>query len=157
MSETSEGKRSPSAATWLMMAAGLGLVMGFAALLVRAQALPTGVVEVVWDREVCAHCKMHIGEPGFAAQLQLEDGRVMNFDDPGCLFRHLGRDIGKVRATYFHHVHEDRWMSEDATGFVRKEPTPMGFGLGAVDRSEPGAMLPEAARRHVEGGTEVHP
>ncbi len=136
---------------------GLGLVAGFAWLVVRAQALPTGVVPIVWDREVCAHCKMHIGEPGFAAQLQLEDGQVLNFDDPGCLFRHLSRDIGPVRATYFRHVHEDRWLSAAEVGFIEVEPTPMGFGLGAVDAAHPGAMPYAAARARLLGDSEARP
>lgn len=153
--EEHKAKRSVGP-TLVIVALGVLLVSGFAWLIIRAQALPTGVVPVVWDREVCAHCKMHIGEPGFAAQLQLEDGRVLNFDDPGCLFRHLARDIGPVRATYFRHLHEDRWLSSGEVGFIEVEPTPMGFGLGAVDASHPGALSYATARARIEGGAEAH-
>ena len=36
--------------------------------------LPEGPVPVVWDGEVCGHCKMHVGDPRFAAQLQTTGG-----------------------------------------------------------------------------------
>lgn len=125
----------------------------FAWLVLRAQELPEGPAPVAWDKTACAHCRMHVGEPGFAAQLQLNDGRVLDFDDPGCLVKWLdahpqdARDDA-IHGTWFHHRSEDRWLSRAEAGFVEAVPSPMGFGLAAVDLASPGALTwPEAAAR----------
>ena len=125
-------------------------VAGFAWLIFRAQALPTGVVPIAWDKEACAHCRMHVGEKGFAAQLQLADGRVLNFDDPGCMFSWLGEHTDEVHATWLHHRTDDRWLRRDEVRFVEASPTPMGFGIAAVDASAPLAMRWEQAAQKIQ-------
>jgi hypothetical protein len=94
---------------------------------------------------------MHVGEPAFAAQLQLRDGQVLDFDDPGCLFAwwevHMAHgpvgaaldDAADVHAVYFHHARADRWLSLGEVGFVAAQATPMGFGFAAVAADEDGA------------------
>ncbi len=70
----------------LLVAVVVGAAALAAVFVVRAsERLPDAPQAVVWDREACAHCHMHVGEPGFAAQAIDEHGRVYNFDDPGCL------------------------------------------------------------------------
>ena len=142
--------------------AGWGLPLGlvavgcavatFAWLLLRAQALPTGVVPIAWDKEACAHCRMHVGEQGFAAQLQLTDGRVLNFDDPGCLFSWLDANPATVHATWLHHHTEDRWLRRAEVAFVPVNPTPMGFGLAAVPAGTPGALGWDEAAARIQAG-----
>ncbi|MBI1949402.1 MAG: hypothetical protein HYS27_27190 [Deltaproteobacteria bacterium] len=134
-----------------VLAAGL-----FAWLLLRAQTLPEGPAPVVWDKTACAHCRMHVGEPGFAAQLQLEDGTVHNFDDPGCLARWLDEHpkdaaADAVHAIFFHHKTDDRWLTRAEVGFVDASPTPMGFGLAAVDARTPGAVGWQQAMARTRG------
>ncbi len=136
----------------LGLVVGLCAAAGFGWLLVRAQDLPGGVVPVAWDKEACAHCRMHVGEQAFAAQLQLTDGRVLNFDDPGCLFAWLDANTAKVHATWLHHHSEDRWLSRAEVGFVEVTPTPMGFGLAAVGAATPGALGWEAAAAKLKAG-----
>lgn len=115
------------------------------ALLARAQQAPSGVEPVAWDRAACAHCRMHVGDPRFAAQLQTEEGDVLNFDDPGCLLRYALERRPRVRAMYFHDVRDDRWWARDEVGFVPMAPTPMGYGFAATRRGAPGAMSYEEA------------
>lgn len=136
----------------LGLALALTAAAGFGWLLLQAQQLPAGVVPVAWDKEACAHCRMHVGERGFAAQLQLADGRVLNFDDPGCLFGWQEANPAKVHATWLHHHTEDRWLSREQAGFVAAHPTPMGFGIAAVDASAPGAIDWDGAKRRVAQG-----
>ena len=50
---------------WLLLLPLLAL----AVLIYRAQRLPEGPQPIVWDREACAHCHMHIGEPRFALMM----------------------------------------------------------------------------------------
>lgn len=120
----------------LGLASGLGLAMSW------TERLPQGPVPVEWDRVACAHCRMHVGEPAFAAQLQLSDGRVLHFDDPGCLLRYESETKPRVHAAWFRHVREDRWIPGGQVAFVPVSPTPMGYGVGAVEAGVPGARAP---------------
>ena len=101
-----------------------------------------GVEPVVWSQATCAHCKMHIGDKRFAAQLQTKEGEVYNFDDSGCVFEWIAENAPSIKQIYFHHYREDRWLDYRKVGFIRTdEPTPMGYGLGAVERANhPDAM-----------------
>jgi hypothetical protein len=130
----------------LLVLGGLSLAVAW------AQRPLEGPVPVAWDREACAHCRMHVGEPGFAAQLQTKEGRVLNFDDPGCLLRYEAEAHPEVHAVYFHHMSEDRWLPRERTAFVRADPTPMGYGLGAVEQGTAGALSPEAALASLRRG-----
>lgn len=115
-------------------------------LLARLQSPPVGPQPVVWDKTACAECRMAVSDPRYAAQLQTRDGRVLDFDDPGCLFLYQAATAPAVHAVYFHHCREERWLSEAEVGFLRSGPSPMDFNLGAVDRGEPGALSVEGAR-----------
>jgi len=128
-------------------------VVGAAVWLIRSsEALPDGPVPVVWNRTQCAECRMSVSDRAFAAQLQLEDGRVLDFDDPGCLFLYERREAGPVHAVWFHHVREDRWLPEAEAGFVTAGPSPMGYDLGAVDNGVPGAKDLDAVRAQFADG-----
>jgi copper chaperone NosL len=129
--------RALHAAAWVALAAA-----------VLACAPGDAPQPIAWDREPCAHCRMLIGDPAFAAQLVTADGVVASFDDPGCLLS-AEPDLAAARAVWFHHLREDRWIPADRVGFVRVPRTPMGFGLGAVDASEPGALSLAQARQAV--------
>ena len=115
---------------------------------------PDGPVDVVWDKAACAACGMHVGEPPFAAQLVTTDGHVYIFDDPGCLFQFAAHENPSVHGVWFHHRSEPRWLPSDQVSFVAATPTPMGFGLAAVDRGEPGALDLESARAKCLAGDE---
>ena len=95
---------------------------------------------IAFDREACAHCRMLISDPAFAAQLQTESGEVLNFDDPGCLLRYRQERAPRVRAAWYHDLQGDRWLRESETAFVRVARTPMGWGLGAVRAGRPDAL-----------------
>jgi hypothetical protein len=112
--------------------------------------LPEGPVDVIWDSEVCRHCKMHVGDPRFGAQLQTVEGDVLNFDDPGCLFDYLASHEASVRALYFRNQRADAWLRQDEVGFVAVEDSPMGYGLAAVPRSTPGAQGIDWAKAQVK-------
>ncbi len=113
---------------------------GVVILVLRAQSLPEGVRPIVWDKEVCGECAMAVSDPRFAAQLQRVDGVVLNFDDPGCLFRYLTDHDPEVHALYFHRLEGDEWLTGDQVGFAPAAGSPMGYGLGAVPRDTPDAI-----------------
>ena len=140
------GKKWPRWLGWglAVLVAGLGI-----GALARAQPLPSGPEPIAWDREACAHCRMQVGEPRFAAQLQTEEGRTLNFDDVGCLLKFLEAEHPRVHATYVHHFQQDRWLPLQGAGFIEVGRTPMGYDLGAVDADAPGAHDLPWARAHV--------
>lgn len=115
--------------------------------LFRAQALPTGPQAVAFDREPCARCRMLIGQPGFAAQIQIRDGRVLFFDDPGCLLLYRRERDPEVHAIWFHHHGDERWIALERVAFVPVPSTPMGYGLGAVEAGGDALSYDEALAR----------
>src|SRR5690606_33898060 len=90
--------------------------------------LPSGPVEIAWDREVCAECRMHIGEPHFAAQLQTRDGEVRSFDDVGCLIRFRDANDPEVHAIWLRNSEADGWLRYEEAAFVEAVQSPMGYG-----------------------------
>jgi copper chaperone NosL len=125
---------------------GLALAAGTAALLavaaLRLAAPPSGPAAVAWDRTACAHCRMLLSEPRFAAQLVTQHGETLFFDDPGCLVRWRTEHPGEASAAWFHDSRSERWLAEAETRFVPGEVTPMAYGYAAVPRSAelPGAL-----------------
>ena len=111
--------------------------------------LPEGAVPIVWDSEVCTHCKMHVGDPRFAAQVQTVEGDVLNFDDPGCLFDYLDAHPRVVHALYFRNHESNGWLSAEEVGFLPVEDSPMGYGLRAVPSQAEGAHDIQWARTRV--------
>lgn len=113
----------------------------------RLQRPPAGPLDPVWDKTACEACKMHVGEPAFAAQWHTQDGRVLYFDDPGCLML-FWRDAGEEpRGAWFRHREQERWIPAAETAFARVDHSPMGFDLAAVDPGDPAAELDLAAAR----------
>lgn len=132
----------------LLLAVAL-VTIGAALVRFNQVTLPEGAVPVVWDGEVCGHCKMHVGDPRFAAQLQTTSGDVLNFDDPGCLFDYLESHDVSAHALYFRNYDEDGWLTESEVGFLPVEDSPMGYGIRAVSRETPDAQGTDWAKRQV--------
>jgi hypothetical protein len=124
-------------------------VLSLAALVLACQTARTGPVPIVWDAEACAECRMHVGEPRFAAQLQTTDGQILNFDDPGCALRFVARERPSIAELYFHHHEEDTWLTRSQTAFARASTSPMGYGLGATTADTPGALSVAQATEQV--------
>jgi copper chaperone NosL len=117
-------------------------------LLACGSRLPDGPAPVAWDRQPCAHCRMLVGEPAYAAQLITTDGDVVYFDDPGCLMRYQDERRPAIHRLWFHDSAGGGWLGGDAVGFVAGAATPMGYGLAAVPRATAGA-IDLATARHV--------
>ncbi|MBZ0235887.1 MAG: hypothetical protein K8M05_26395 [Deltaproteobacteria bacterium] len=128
------------------VAAVAGLV---AALVLRGRPLPDGPVDLVWNREPCAHCRMLVGEPAYAAQLVTTSGDVLAFDDPGCLLHYVEDQRPDVHRIWFHDSTSDRWLSPEEVGFAPGAATPMDYGLAAVPAGTPGAISLDDARRRL--------
>lgn len=127
--------------------ATLAAIAAVAVALQRGSTRDDGPRPIAWGEEACAHCRMHISDPRYAAQLLTLSGEASSFDDPGCLLLRLGELEEPPVAVYFHHARDDRWLRAPAVAFVRAGPTPMGFDLVAVEPGAAGALdLSEATR-----------
>lgn len=137
----------------LALVLGVGLAGGLGLLALRFLAPPAGPARVAWDRVACAHCRMLLSEPRFAAQLVRERGETLFFDDPGCLVRWRAEHPQEAGAAWFHDSRSERWLAEAETAFVGGEVTPMGYGFAAVPRESraAGAIDPAALRAALEG------
>ncbi len=131
------------------LAGALALATVVVIVIAGSESLPEGPQPVVWDRTPCAECRMAVSEWGFAAQLQTTDGRVLDFDDCGCLFRFLDQEDPSVHALWFHHLREERWISGAEVTFVEARPSPMGFNLGAMPAGTEGGLSLDEARAKV--------
>ena len=124
-------------------------IVGVSLTVAMMQRLPSGPEPIAWDKEACAYCRMHVGDPRFAAQLQTSDGQVRNYDDPGCLLSDLAARRPPVHAIYFHDSAKEGWLKPEEVAFVSAATTPMGYGLAAVPRGTPGSLAMEAAAERV--------
>lgn len=135
--------------SWVLL--GTALVVAVIGLIRFNRAEPPeGPSPIVWDREVCEYCKMHIGDPRFAAQLQTTEGDILNFDDPGCLFEYMKANQLSIHALYFRDHDGSGWLSESDVGFLLVDDSPMGYGIRAVPKDTSGAEDIAWAKARVE-------
>jgi copper chaperone NosL len=111
---------------------GVWRLAALALLLAPLACAPEGPSEVAWDRVACAHCRMLVSDPRFAAQLLLESGELLFYDDPGCLLLDRAARARRARAAWFHDSAGEGWLAESEVAFVPGAETPMGYGYAAV-------------------------
>lgn len=131
----------------LLIVAGLAGLL--ALLIARGRPVPDGPVDIVWNQQSCAHCRMSVGDPAHAAQIISTTGDVLVFDDPGCLLHYLDGQTPAVHRIWFHNSVGNGWLTDQEVGFVTGATTPMGYGLAAIPATTPGALDLGAARRHL--------
>lgn len=136
----------------LIAAVAAVLVAALIGVIRRNEALPRGPRDVVWDHTQCAECRMSVSDKAYAAQMQLVDGSVLDFDDPGCLFRFAAHNEVGVHAIYYRDLHADRWLAEADAAFIPAGPSPMGSDLGAVAAGTLGAEPAALVRRDFAAG-----
>lgn len=121
--------------------------------LLAACAVP-GPRPVVVGSDLCAHCHMTVAEERFVAQLVTTTGKVLIYDDAGCLAAALAADVvpehqvGSVWVTSF--LDPASLVEAKDAWFVRADAyhTPMASGLAAF----PSARQADSAATAV-GGT----
>jgi copper chaperone NosL len=125
----------------------IALLAAIVALVVRGGTrIPDEVQPIAWNAESCAHCRMLIGDPAFAAQVITADGTVRSFDDPGCAARFIREQRDHVHRAWFHAGTGDTWIPLAEVGFAPVATSPMGSNVIAVPRTTPGALALEDVR-----------
>ncbi|MCK4710901.1 MAG: nitrous oxide reductase accessory protein NosL [Gammaproteobacteria bacterium] len=118
----------------------------------------TGPVEVKWDRDICERCRMVLSDPHFAAQIRYypdakKRSKVAKFDDIGCAVLWLKDKAWKddVRTEFWVADHRTKeWIDARAANYVKKNTTPMEYGLGAQPEMEEGSLNFAQAKEHIE-------
>ena len=114
-----------------------GGILAVVAATVAACAAP-GPRPVAFGAELCSHCHMTVADERFVAQLVTRTGKVLVYDDAGCLATALAK--GTMAETQVHSLWVTDYFdpaellrAEDAW-FVRSDAmhTPMASGLAAV-------------------------
>lgn len=86
-----------------------------------------------WDRDVCAMCRMAIGDPAYAAQI-VGPGLVWrHYDDLGCALAAMADDRAlRQGELYVRPKGGDAWVAAGGARYAEGLSTPMGHGYAAV-------------------------
>lgn len=88
--------------------------------------------EIVQGVDVCEYCHMTVDDPGRAAQWLEPGGRVLLFDEPGCLVAWLASRPGVEGEAYVGDAGETGWIPAHEAAFIVGGPaTSMGFDIVA--------------------------
>lgn len=97
--------------------------------LLAACQVATGPVDPVWGKEACGHCVMLLSDRQAAAQVQLDDGSHVHFDDIGCMLEWLAHGDRALRGQWVRQVDGKGWVDARAAHYAVGRPTPMDYGL----------------------------
>lgn len=128
-------------------ALGVALLLSVGAAVSMWPGSRVGPEPVAYGRDVCAQCRMHISQPGFAGEIRDRDGMLTKYDDIGCMLRAMMRKHQEI---------PEAWVEDHGGGgFVpllsatlvrlQNRNTPMGHGLIAFATA---AAADEFVRSH---------
>ena len=124
------------------MASGAGPIrIAASALLLAAAACTTPAPRpLAFGAEPCSHCHMTLADPRHAGQLVTTTGKVLPFDDVGCLATFVatgGIAADAIHSVWFHdYTQPDSLLDARAAGFLQHDSirTPMDYGIVALRR-----------------------
>ena len=96
-----------------------------------------------YGEEPCAHCRMLISEPRFAAALVSVSGDAQKFDDIGCLLRYRAQHPSAAQRLWVHDYQTEAWLTASAATCVQSSAlvTPMGSGIIALATQSAAARI----------------
>jgi copper chaperone NosL len=99
----------------------------------------TGPEPIAWGRDTCAHCRMHLSQPGYAAEMRDRSGTLHKYDDVGCLVAAIVAARAEVPEAWVEDHEGGGFVPLLSAHLVRaaEVSTPMGHGVVAF--KEPGA------------------
>ena len=108
------------------------------ALLLLAACASPGPRAVLVGTDLCEHCHMTVADPRFVSQLVTTTGKVLVYDDAGCLATALQDAVvteDQVRSLWVTDFLSPAGLLEAPTAWFVRAPslsTPMASGLAAV-------------------------
>jgi len=95
----------------------------------KQEAQPVPIEEGV---DKCEVCHMHIADDQHATEIVLKDGKVLKFDDIGCMHTWLEKNGSEQVDTQFvRDYYTAEWLKTDQATFAydKSYQTPMGYGI----------------------------
>lgn len=87
-----------------------------------------------WHQDTCAHCRMTVSEPAFAAQIVGPGYSWRYYDDLGCALKDLDAKPELAEGKLFVRPGQDgAWTPADAARYAEGVKTPMNYGFAATD------------------------
>lgn len=85
-----------------------------------------------WHKDTCAHCRMTLSDPRFAAQILAPQGPIY-YDDLGCALeaRRANPELNK-HPLMVRPDGRESWVKAEEAHYNQGLRTPMGYGFGAV-------------------------
>lgn len=109
------------------------ILVTFVLLWIAACAARPTPRDPLWDREICAHCRMTISERRYAVQLMGPGAAVRYYDDLGCALNDRSRKPElREGLLYVRPYGDEGWIEAGVASYAANLRTPMGFGYGAV-------------------------
>jgi copper chaperone NosL len=104
------------------------------AAVLAAACSPSGPRAIALNEEACAHCHMTIADPRFGAELITGTGRVLTFDDVGCMAAWLSENPTPLTGAWVMNYVDHAWMAADSAIYLQTDSlrTPMASGLAAL-------------------------
>jgi len=98
----------------------------------------SGPVDIRYDREECAYCRMIISDPRFAAEIRKAKGEdTVKFGDIGDAIHWLNEASWKPTAETEFWVRDlntgKKWLDARKVWYLPDQVTPMDYGYGAVE------------------------
>lgn len=138
-----------------MMRNRTGRLGQFLTLVLLVAACSGGVTprDPLWDRDVCAHCRMTISQRRYATQLIGPGATVRHYDDLGCALiqRRQNAELQKGRL-FVRPFGSERWVAAETASYLGEQHTPMGFGYGPV--STAGKLSLQEVEQALLGGAQ---
>ena len=126
----------------------------FVVLLVACAAEPPGPVELAFDTESCAFCRMVISDKRFPAQIVSPGGDPLFFDDLDCLAKHIAaHPLPGNAAVFVTDYKNSTWIRAREANFYRcpNMASPMGSGVIATAKEGTPTFCPAVEAKELFG------
>lgn len=115
--------------TWTTI---MGAIIGISLFVIGCGKQETQPVEIVEGVDKCDVCHMHVANDKHATELVLQDGKVLKFDDIGCMHtwtKEHGTE--QVDTQFVRDYYKAEWLKADQAAFAYDKTfkTPMGYGV----------------------------
>lgn len=125
----------------------------------KASVWPDGMVEIKWDRDTCARCRMVISDRRFAVEMRGgPKNEPLKFDDIGCAVI-WAKDLAwaedpKTRIWVASSIGQAPdgapiWLDARQARYLGGKSSPMGYGFGAIESADAAALDYAAMRAQV--------
>ena len=104
----------------------------------------------------CSECSMDVEVLEYAAQLISKDGNTYFFDDIGCVVLWLENHSPDIQIILTQTLDTHQWIDAKKAWYSRIAPSPMGYGLAAVEKHKEGLVSYEEMKLLMLQGKNLH-